>query len=164
MNAVLHGAHDDGFAVQFAARVDDGVVQARFRVFARFRRSAYGLRSVNFSGSVETRLPSSVSYWPSSSSWPSRVRASMRKCRSHLGQTLRFWSRSFFQMIWRHWSHLTQRPSVLTRFSPEVSSCSLLALKPCHRNDSFSVAERERIVAYVAAQYSMPRCASMPLV
>src|SRR5271167_108326 len=25
-------------------------------------------------------------------------------------------------MIWRHWSHLTQRPSVLTRFSPEVSS------------------------------------------
>jgi len=45
----------------------------------------------------------------------------------HLGHTWRFWSRSFFQMIWRHWSHLTQRPSVLTRFSPEVSS------SPCSR-------------------------------
>src|SRR5271165_7473540 len=52
----------------------------------------------------------------------------MRKWRSHLGQTFRFWSRSFFQMIWRHWSHLTQRPSVLTRFSPEasISACSRL--------------------------------------
>src|SRR5271157_5805074 len=48
----------------------------------------------------------------------------MRKWRSHLGQTLKCWSRSFFQMICRHWSHLTQRPSVLTRFSPELSSCS----------------------------------------
>ena len=51
----------------------------------------------------------------------------MRKWRSHFGQTLKFWSRSFFQMIWRHWSHLTQRPSVFTRFSPEVSS------SPCSR-------------------------------
>src|SRR5438477_2576451 len=46
----------------------------------------------------------------------------MRKCRSHLGQTLRLSSRSFFQMIWRHWSHFTHSPSVRTLFSPEVSS------------------------------------------
>src|SRR6202044_4251999 len=84
--------------------------------------------SVNCSGLVETRLLSSASYLPSSSRYVNRVRASIRKWRSHLGQTLKFWSRSFFQMIWRHWSHLTQRPSVLTFFSPEVSrsACSRL--------------------------------------
>src|SRR5947199_8231334 len=46
----------------------------------------------------------------------------MRLCFSHLGQTLRFSSRSFFQMICRQLSHFTQRPSVRTFFSPEVSS------------------------------------------
>src|SRR5256885_16149898 len=46
----------------------------------------------------------------------------MRLCFSHLGQTLRFTSRSFFQMICRQLSHFTQRPSVRTFFSPEVSS------------------------------------------
>src|ERR1700745_2782237 len=46
----------------------------------------------------------------------------MRKCLSHLGQTLRLSSRSFFQMIWRQLSHFTHRPSVRTLRSPEVSS------------------------------------------
>src|SRR4029077_8016707 len=46
----------------------------------------------------------------------------MRKCLSHFGQTLRLSSRSFFQIIWRHSSHFTHRPSVRTFFSPEVSN------------------------------------------
>src|SRR5271170_3251806 len=46
----------------------------------------------------------------------------MRKCLSHLGQTFRLSSMSFFQMIWRQLSHLIQSPSVRTFFSPEVSS------------------------------------------
>src|SRR5258708_36324505 len=78
--------------------------------------------STNLSGWVETRLLSKISYLSSSRSWARRVRASIRKCLSHFGQTFRFSSRSFFQMIWRHSSHLTHRPSVLTFFSPEVSS------------------------------------------
>src|SRR5262252_4451372 len=41
----------------------------------------------------------------------------MRKCWPHLEQTLRFVSRSFFQMIWRQLSHFSHSPSVLTRFS-----------------------------------------------
>src|SRR6185312_9861901 len=35
----------------------------------------------------------------------------------HLVHTFRLSSSSFFQMIWRQPSHLTQRPSVRTRFS-----------------------------------------------
>src|SRR5215831_1294207 len=46
----------------------------------------------------------------------------MRKWRSHFGQTLRFSSKSFFQITWRQPSHLTHRPSVRTFFSPEVSN------------------------------------------
>src|SRR4029077_4879927 len=46
----------------------------------------------------------------------------MRKCLSHLGQTLRLSSRSFFQMNWRQLSHFTHRPSVRTLRSPAVSS------------------------------------------
>src|SRR5260370_13354660 len=45
----------------------------------------------------------------------------MRKCRSHLGQTFQFWSRSFFQITWRQPSHFTHKPSVRTRFSLESS-------------------------------------------
>src|SRR6202140_4721776 len=90
--------------------------------FARFRREEYDFRSTNFSGSVETRLLSEISYLLSSKSCARRARASMRKCLSHLGQTLKLSSRSFFQIIWRQPSHLTQRPSVRTFFSPEVSS------------------------------------------
>src|SRR5712692_9397347 len=66
--------------------------------------------------------PSKVSYWLSSSNWARRVRASIRKCLSHFGQTFMFSSRSFFQMIWRQFSHFTHNPSVRTVFSPEVSS------------------------------------------
>src|SRR5690242_10520405 len=36
----------------------------------------------------------------------------MRECAPHLGQTLWLPSRSFFQMICRHPSHFSQRPSV----------------------------------------------------
>src|ERR1700680_5227344 len=89
---------------------------------ACFSRDEYGFKSTNFSGSVEEMFPSNVSYWLSSSNWARRVLASMRKCLSHLGQTLRFSSRSFFQMIWRQPSHFTHKPSVRTFFSPEVSS------------------------------------------
>src|SRR5712664_222261 len=63
-----------------------------------------------------------MSYWLSSRSWARRARASMRKCLSHFGQTLRLSSRSFFQIIWRQLSHFTHKPSVRTFFSPEVSS------------------------------------------
>src|SRR4051794_25835459 len=77
--------------------------------------------SVNFNGSVDTRLPSKVLYLPSSYSMARRVRASMRKCFSHLGHTLKLASRSFFQMIWRQPSHFTHNPSVRTFFSPELS-------------------------------------------
>src|SRR6201993_1972430 len=66
--------------------------------------------------------PSNVVYWLSSSNCASRVRASIRKCLSHFGHTFMFSSRSFFQMICRQFSHFTHNPSVLTRFSPEVSS------------------------------------------
>src|SRR3984957_4321700 len=90
--------------------------------WACFRRAEYALRSTNFRGSVEARLESKTSYSLSSRSWARRVRASMRKCRSHLGQTLKFSSRSFFQMIWRQVSHFTHSPSVRTFRSPEVSS------------------------------------------
>src|SRR5271169_4352441 len=89
---------------------------------ACFSRDEYGFRSTNFSGSVDAISPSKVSYWLSSSNRASRVRASIRKCLSHFGQTFMFSSRSFFQMICRQPSHFTHNPSVLTRFSPEVSS------------------------------------------
>src|SRR6478672_4437531 len=89
---------------------------------ACLRRAEYALRSTNFKGSVEVRLESETSYSLSSSNWDRRVRASMRKWRSHLGQTLRFSSRSFFQMICRQVSHFTHNPSVRTLRSPEVSS------------------------------------------
>src|ERR1700730_18261152 len=89
---------------------------------ACFRRDEYALRSTNFSGSVEARFASETSYSLSSRSCARRARASMRKCRSHLGQTLRFSSRSFFQMICRQVSHFTHSPSVRTLRSPEVSS------------------------------------------
>src|SRR6185369_11274451 len=89
---------------------------------ACFSRAEYALRSTKCRGSVEVRLESETSYSLSSSSWPRRVRASMRKCRSHLGQTLKFSSRSFFQIIWRQVSHFTHSPSVRTLRSPEVSS------------------------------------------
>src|SRR5215471_4609114 len=85
-------------------------------------RDAYAFRSTNFRGSVETRFESKTSYWLSSSNWERRVRASIRKCLSHLGQTFKFSSRSFFQITWRQPSHLTHRPSVRTFFSPEVSN------------------------------------------
>src|SRR5580700_8054165 len=45
----------------------------------------------------------------------------MRKCFSHFGQTFKFSSRSFFQMIWRQFSHFTHKPSVRTVFLPELS-------------------------------------------
>src|ERR1041384_1399081 len=89
---------------------------------ACFSRDEYGLRSTNFSGSVEEISASTTSYWFSSSNCASRVRASMRKCLSHFGQTFIFSSRSFFQMIWRQLSHFTHSPSVRTFFSPEASS------------------------------------------
>src|SRR5205807_7416045 len=57
-----------------------------------------------------------------------RVRASMRKWRWHLGQTLKFWSRSFFQMTWRQPSHFTHKPSVRTFFSPLASISELSRL------------------------------------
>src|SRR6202043_4224225 len=68
------------------------------------------------------RLESKSSYSLSSIAWARRDRSSMRKCRSHLGQTLKFSSRSFFQIIWRQVSHFTHRPSVRTLRSPEVSN------------------------------------------
>src|SRR5271157_5264401 len=89
---------------------------------ACFRREEYGFRSTNLSGSLETRLPSKTSYRLSSRSCARRARASMRKCLSHFGQTLKLSSRSFFQIIWRQLSHFTHRPSVRTFFSPDVSS------------------------------------------
>src|SRR5208337_623190 len=88
---------------------------------ACFSRDEYGFKSTNFNGSVEDRLPSNVSYWLLSSNWANRVRASIRKCLSHFGQTFRFSSRSFFQMICRQLSHFTHRPSVRTFFSPAAS-------------------------------------------
>ena len=88
---------------------------------AFFSRSEYGFRSTNFSGSVEARLSLKVSYSPSSNRFASRVRASMRKCLPHFGQTFWFSSRSFFQMIWRQLSHFTHNPSVRIFFSPEAS-------------------------------------------
>src|SRR5579871_4402899 len=89
---------------------------------ACFSRDEYGLRSTNLSGSVDEMSPSKVSYWLSSINCASRVRASIRKCFSHFGQTFMFSSRSFFQMIWRQLSHFTHSPSVRTFFSPEVSN------------------------------------------
>src|ERR1039457_3697761 len=89
--------------------------------FACFRRDEYAFRSTNFSGSVEARSLSKTSYLLSSRSCASRVRAWMRKCLSHLGQTFKFSSRSFFQIICRQLSHFTHSPSVRTRFSPAVS-------------------------------------------
>src|SRR6185369_7471625 len=77
--------------------------------------------SVNFRGSVDFRLVSNISNWPSSTSIPMRVRASIRKCFSQFGQTLKFASRSFFQIILRQPSHFTHRPSVRTFFSPVAS-------------------------------------------
>src|SRR6202030_1592860 len=112
--------------------------------WACFRRAEYALRSTNFRGSVEVRLESETSYSLSSRSWARRVRASMRKCRSHLGQTLKFSSRSFFQMICRQVSHFTHSPSVRTLRSPEVSSSPA-----CRLNQAISqwlVASRRSLV------------------
>src|ERR1700676_5604721 len=89
---------------------------------ACFSRDEYALRSTNFRGSVEVRLESETSYSLSSRSWARRLRASMRKCRSHLGQTLRISSKSFFQIICRQVSHFTHSPAVRPLRSPEVSS------------------------------------------
>src|SRR6202161_2789263 len=89
---------------------------------ACFSRDEYGFKSTNFSGSVDEISPSKVSYLLSSSSKANRVRASIRKCLSHFGQTFILSSRSFFQIICRQPSHFTHNPSVRTVFRPEVSS------------------------------------------
>ncbi len=85
-------------------------------------RDEYGFRSTNLRGSVDDKFASKVSYSFSSSNNASRIRASMRKCFWHFGQTFKFSSRSFFQMICRHPSHFTHNPSVRTVFAPEVSN------------------------------------------
>src|SRR5215467_10280686 len=77
---------------------------------------------MNFRGSVEARLSLKVSYSLLSNRFASRARASIRKCFPHFGQTFRFSSRSFFQMIWRQLSHFTHNPSVRIFFSPEGST------------------------------------------
>src|SRR5581483_10872368 len=89
---------------------------------ACFSRDEYAFKSMNFSGSVELRFEAKTSYSLSSSNCDRRLRASIRKCLSHLVQTLRLSSRSFFQIIWRQFSHFTHNPSVRTFFSPEVSN------------------------------------------
>ena len=119
--------------------------------------------------------PSKVSYRLSSSNWASRVRASMRKCLSHFGQTFMFSSRSFFQMIWRQFSHFTHKPSVRTFFSPEVSNSpdsrlnqaiktvvstlySVLSSNPMPRKQLGT----EYRVLSTSLQYSIPLCAITP--
>src|SRR5271165_2458030 len=132
---------------------------------ACFSRDEYGFKSTNFNGSVEDRLPSNVSYWLLSSNWANRVRASIRKCLSHFGQTFRFSSISFFQMICRQPSHFTHKPSVRTFFSPEVSSSPDSRLNQAIR----TVASTESRVpskpsrgfsqySVLATQYSIPLC------
>src|SRR6202044_3004917 len=108
------------------------------------------LRSTNFSGSVDTRSPSKVSYCPSSRSCASRVRASIRKCFSHFGQTFILSSRSFFQIICRQFSHFTHRPSVFTFFSPEVSS------SPDSRLNQAIISYESRVLSFAltASRYS----------
>src|ERR1700730_4541353 len=101
----------------------------------------------------------------------------MRKCRSHLGQTLKFSSRSFFQMICRQVSHFTHSPSVRTLRSPEVSSspdCRLnqviAVVRPqplviggaWNRDRSSALAEMANDEPPTTIQYSITLCAITP--
>src|ERR1039458_1290202 len=114
--------------------------------FACFRRDEYNFRYTHFSGSVEARSLSKTSYLLSSRSCASRVRASMRKCLSHLGQTFKFSSRSFFQIICRQLSHFTHSPSVRTRFSPAVSISPDCRLNQVIRNHRGIGASGDRVI------------------
>ena len=73
------------------------------------------------------------SYSLSSSSCARRVRASIRKCLSHFGQTFRFSSRSFFQMICRQLLTLHPQPfgaDILLARSVQLAG---FAFKPSHK-------------------------------
>src|SRR5580658_5583633 len=101
---------------------------------ACFSLDEYAFKSTNFNGSVDAKSLSKTSYSLSSRSCASRVRASIRKCLSHFGQTLKLSSRSFFQIICRQPSHFTHSPSVRTFFSPEVSNSPDCRLNQVIRN------------------------------
>src|SRR5271155_915334 len=128
-------------------------------------RDEYGFKSTNFKGSVDDKFSSNVSYSFSSSNSDNRVRASMRKCFSHLGQTFKFSSRSFFQIICRQFSHLTHNPSVRTVFSPEVFSSPDSRLNQAIKVASTEYPENNpSLTMYwvLGTQYSMPLCAITP--
>ena len=67
----------------------------------------------------------SLSTQRESSSNSSLCVAFRRKWCWHFGQTRQLASRSFFQTVVRQFSHLVQRPSVLTRRSSGGVGCSM---------------------------------------